>query len=130
MSSTGLFVSNGDRSIITAPGLGWVGGESIIMIAAADPSFTMTGTITSYDPSNGGTIVHITSITGSGYPVFYLWYIDMYPLGSRRITVGSTAMIKAIPSPLAGTIAYSSDDHVVTFYNGSNWIKLQTNGNL
>lgn len=128
MSNTVLFIASGNRSVVTAPNLSWSGGESVIMIASNDATATMTGTISTYDSSTGLTSINVTSTTGSG--TYGLWYIDMYPLGSRKIMVGSTTMIKAISSPLAGTIAYSSDDHVVTFYDGSNWIKLQTNGNL
>jgi hypothetical protein len=56
---------------------------------------------------------------------------DVFELGlAGQIPVDTTANILAISSPNEGAIRYSSDDQVVAFYNGTNWIQLQNNGNL
>jgi len=46
------------------------------------------------------------------------------------IPSATTAQILGMVSPVAGMIRYSTTDHVLAFYNGTNWIKLQNNGNL
>jgi hypothetical protein len=46
------------------------------------------------------------------------------------IPSATTAAILAITSPVEGMIRYSTDDQVLAFYNGADWIKLQNNGNL
>jgi hypothetical protein len=56
---------------------------------------------------------------------------DVYELGvAGQVPTDTTANILAIVAPVAGMIRYSSDDQVMAFYNGANWIQLQNNGNL
>ena len=56
---------------------------------------------------------------------------NVYEVGvAGQIPADTTANILAIPSPAEGAIRYSTDDQVIAFYNGTNWVKLQNNGNL
>lgn len=56
---------------------------------------------------------------------------DVYELGvAGQVPTDTTANILAIVAPVSGMIRYSSDDQVMAFYNGANWIQLQNNGNL
>jgi hypothetical protein len=56
---------------------------------------------------------------------------NVYELGiAGQVPSDTTANILAIVAPVTGMIRYSTDDQVIAFYNGANWIQLQNNGNL
>jgi len=56
---------------------------------------------------------------------------EVYELGvAGQVPSDTTANILAIVDPVAGMIRYSTDDQVMAFYDGSDWIKLQNNGTL
>lgn len=43
---------------------------------------------------------------------------------------GTTAQINSIPSPVEGTVAYSTNERILYYYNGTNWVNLIINLNL
>jgi len=51
-------------------------------------------------------------------------------IAGGQILYDTTENILAISNPQVGMIRLSTSDNVIAFYNGTNWIKLQNNGNL
>ncbi len=41
---------------------------------------------------------------------------------------GTTAQITSVPSPVEGTVAYSTDEKILYYYNGTNWVTMNGNG--
>jgi len=45
------------------------------------------------------------------------------------IPSGTTALINAIPTPVEGLMAYSTDDNTIYYYNGTAWVTFDDNQN-
>ena len=77
----------------------------------------------SISPASGSMLHGINGTTG---------WVDFNnaPSQAGQVVKGTTSNILATQSPQQGMIRFSTDDLVLAFYDGSNWVKLQTNGNL
>ena len=77
----------------------------------------------SISPASGSMLHGINGTTG---------WVDFNnaPSQAGQVVKGTTSNILATQSPQQGMIRFSTDDWVLAFYDGSNWVKLQTNGNL
>jgi hypothetical protein len=74
-SSASLTIGTGSKSFAASPGAAFVGGQSVVIANSADPTKSMTGTVTAYNSGTGNITVNVTSVSGSG--TFASWTIGL-----------------------------------------------------
>lgn len=74
-SGASLTIGTGSKSFAASPGAAFVGGQSVVIANSADPTKSMTGTVTTYNSGTGNITVNVTSVSGSG--TFASWTIGL-----------------------------------------------------
>lgn len=74
-STASLTIGAGVKSFAATPGAAFTGGQSVVIASDADPTKSMTGTLTEYDRSTGNMTVDVTTYSGSG--TFASWSIGL-----------------------------------------------------
>jgi filamentous hemagglutinin family protein len=90
-------------SFTTAQGLSLVAGEALTLSDQSSANNTLSGTVTSYDPTTGALVVTVTSESGSGTPTDWLISSGTANIGTSTTSSVTIGNIGSNPTFTVGT---------------------------
>ncbi len=94
-TTIGNWVSNpvvvgGSETLTISPGLSYIPGNSVIVVARSDPTIFFQGRMLSYDKVNGNTEIYVTSISGGPSFPSDVYQVNINPLDGAAGAQGAS----------------------------------------